>query len=480
MKKMTLAAMIAASTITLSNTTWAQTPGDQQEGSVAYELAQLSSSISALPASITSGIGGGLQGLEQYIGNLYLKGQKWIKHRDHRPIPDIQNIVATNTTKTPLKVTKTVVVTEKTGNYLIGYKDTTTEKKETTEENLSPTEAAARKAEIETSNNLHNTLKQFFYSMYQKDKTLSGNITTAQGQPFSDYLSNNSLTALTVGTQGNTDDTLYVADEASKSNSDYQNPNMQPWLKKPDMLSNTALNFANLFTPAGYSPYERTSALTFVKYAAQSTQNFTADLNFDQLFGNPGALYKLKLNPVYQQFVFSLRSLLAIRSISINALDQLIAERTKMKNLGPAAGLSANEEASPLEVEKYQASRRIEDPTWYQHMQHQSPAVVQRDILIVLAEIEKQNYQAHLDRERILAAITAMSLQSNSAAANNLMLEGNSKLKSAISDALGKGTPVSTKTNTTTQVPTATAGETNTTSETTIPTNKTNKTNNKK
>ena len=103
-----------------------------------------------------------------------------------------------------------------------------------------------------------------------------------------------------------------------------------------------------------------------------------------------------------------------------------------MDGLGTAAGLAATQKASPLQVEAYQANHRIQDSKWYQSVQNASPADVQRNILIVLAEIEHQNYEAHLDRERLLAAITASNLQTNIGAISNVLTQDGQKLNDEI------------------------------------------------
>ena len=54
-----------------------------------------------------------------------------------------------------------------------------------------------------------------------------------------------------------------------------------------------------------------------------------------------------------------------------------------------------------------------------------SPATVQRETLFVLAEIEAQNYRAHLDRERMLATLTALASQS--ANVNQLLAKTDAK-----------------------------------------------------
>ena len=154
----------------------------------------------------------------------------------------------------------------------------------------------------------------------------------------------------------------------------------------------------------------------------------------------------------------TIRTLLAIRSISINALNQLINERTPMPGLAAAAGLdkltnpTAKETqelkenvASPLQVEDYQANHRFEDPNWYHSIQSDSPATVQRNTLILLTEIEHQNYQAHIDRERLLSAILASNLQRNLTTMSTVLQQSGGEVNSEINSVLNPKQPQKAK-----------------------------------
>ena len=73
-------------------------------------------------------------------------------------------------------------------------------------------------------------------------------------------------------------------------------------------------------------------------------------------------------------------------------------------------------------------------PKWYQHLQTATPANLQRETLMVLAEIENQNYQAHLDRERILATLTAQ--QASGIASKQALLLTNAQKVNTVIDKL--------------------------------------------
>ena len=59
------------------------------------------------------------------------------------------------------------------------------------------------------------------------------------------------------------------------------------------------------------------------------------------------------------------------------------------------------EYASPLQIENYIANQRINGPDWLKQMKTASPAVVAREQVLILAEIESQLERNHLDNERL-------------------------------------------------------------------------------
>lgn len=445
MKKSTIAALTVFSTLATINTAFAQQPGDPTN-----PFAQLSQTISGLPQSIASGIAGGFEGLEKYIGTLYGDGKEWVHHRDHRPIPNLAQVVATNTAQAQLP---------------------------NSTHQLPASRAAALLAKQETTGNIHNTLMQYTYSMYAQDKNVIDTLKTADGKKFSDYVNNNSLAAMTVGTKAAAGDTLSVQDETTKTKIiDWLND--KPLLETPTETHNDFMDFSGLLNDTSYTTQQEKAAKDFVKYAAQSTQDVTVGINLSKLYGSASALLAVKQSPIYQEYVMTIRSLIANRSITLNTLNQLIAERTPMQGLGQAAGLQPTTPASgktpavyppasPLQVEEYQATYRVEDPTWYANLDKASPATLQREQVVMLAEIEKQNLQAHLDRERILSELTALNLQMSTANTQSVLQQAASKvngvIQSAVSGAAGSSTGSdNNSTSTTTNTNTINTNTTNT------------------
>ncbi|MCX7120940.1 MAG: hypothetical protein NTZ67_04095 [Gammaproteobacteria bacterium] len=309
------------------------------------------------------------------------------------------------------------------------------------------TQAAAIVAQHATSANLENSLLQFPHALLANvtpashPDMLKNTVKTAEKVDYGTYFNDNTLASLTTtprtpptsnnpGTQAS--DTLYLNEPTALLNGkSTNNPDVKA-LTEPKIINNDFLNFAAFITPMAYTTPQKINAMNFVKYAAQSTKNLTSGVNFSG-FADKATIQNLPKminSQAYQKYMFTVRSLLALRSISINTLNQLIAERTPMPGLAAAAGLTGTAEASPLQVESYQANHRVSDPKWYTKIKNDSPATVQRETLIVLAEMEQQNFQAHLDSERLLSAITALNLSTSSS-------EMDTGLKKAGSDLSG-------------------------------------------
>jgi intracellular multiplication protein IcmX len=108
-----------------------------------------------------------------------------------------------------------------------------------------------------------------------------------------------------------------------------------------------------------------------------------------------------------------------------------------VKGLGAQIGMPDNPNlpagyASPLEVENYIANERLNNPQWFQEMKTASPATVQREQVLILAEIESALQRNHLDNERLLATLSIMALQSSQT--GQLMLKNQAQNVNAIID----------------------------------------------
>jgi len=242
------------------------------------------------------------------------------------------------------------------------------------------------------------------------------------GAPQRNQDRNNAIAQLTVNTPAS--DTLYSTNPLVV-NAQYNNGSGPKFdVAKPTVLHDNYFNFGSVINPVVYTPDQANAAKYYVTYLSKDYTPLTTGVDFSKFVSamhnsKPDRQYtllrNLMTNPTFQKYELALRSAVASQTVATNNLNYLMAERTPVKGLGTKAGMSTAD-ASPLQVEKYQATRRVNSKQWYQQMQAATPATVQRETLFVLAELEKQNYQAHLDRERILATLTAQAASSGSGA----------------------------------------------------------------
>lgn len=242
-------------------------------------------------------------------------------------------------------------------------------------------------------------------------------------------------------------------------------------LSKPKHLYDNYFNFGSLFTPQSYNPSQQIAANYYLDYLRNRYNSLTSGINFNKL---KSTLNKYKNNPdklanklsnfvnsdAYQNYKMTTRSIMASKSIALNNLNKLMLERTPietekpnptLEKLSEAIGVKPKQEeitdpnnpnkkikvyayASPLQISAYTANHRVESNDWYQRMATASPATVQRETLYVLAEIESQMHQAHIDRERMLATMSALQLESNTV--NQMLLKTQAQNVNEAIDAL--------------------------------------------
>lgn len=217
----------------------------------------------------------------------------------------------------------------------------------------------------------------------------------------------------------------------------YQNMGLLPprGLAQPQKsdLHDDYFNFNSIITPtvlADKSP-ELAAAQNYVTFLTKSYELPTEGIDFktfkEKLAEAQNATDKMSLytqlmnDDNYRNYQLNTRSSMASRSVAVSNFEHMINERMSVKDLGKQTGMVDSsgkpiDDASPLQVEDYLAHRRVDDPKWYAHVQAESAANVQRETLVVLAEIEAQNYQAHMDRERLLATISAQMAMGNAMA----------------------------------------------------------------
>ncbi|AAO91148.1 phosphoesterase [Coxiella burnetii] len=213
-------------------------------------------------------------------------------------------------------------------------------------------------------------------------------------------------------------DTLYLTDAEDPLANTYG-------VAKPDSLYDNYFNFDSLFAPSAYNSDQQQAATTYLQYLTKPYQSLTDNIHFSELKDNLNKLSaekradKLKSflnNPAYQKFQLAVRSLIATKSLAIDNFNTLLNERVPVKGLGAKVGMPDDPHlpkgyASPLQVENYIANQRINSPDWFKQMKTASPAVVAREQVLILAEIESQLERNHLDNERLLATLSLMALQ---------------------------------------------------------------------
>ncbi len=168
-------------------------------------------------------------------------------------------------------------------------------------------------------------------------------------------------------------------------------------------------DIASLIAPAAYtSEDDKKNATNYIDFLMQTVDPIStvdlSTLSADQR-------QRFESSPAGRDYRLYLRSLVAARAIAENNLLRLYAERLPAENLGKDAGMKQND-ASPLEVQKYIATRRTDNiHDWYKSMVGASFQTVQRENLFIQAETQRQIYELHMDNERILATLSAILLE---------------------------------------------------------------------
>lgn len=233
---------------------------------------------------------------------------------------------------------------------------------------------------------------------------------------------------------------------------------------KPSAFHDEYFDFGSLITPQAYTPDQQKAVQNYIEFITQSYKPVTEGIDFTTLKAQldqmkpdqlASAIHNFQNTPAFRNYQLSVRSAMANQSIAINNFAQIVAERNPLTNLNndkldpskldpnlaalsnavgvkpyiievdnpnnPGKKIKIYAYASPLQITSYMATHRVNNSQWYQQMASASPAAVQREALYVLAEIESQLHQAHIDQQRMLATLTALQMQSG--ASNQMMLK---------------------------------------------------------
>ncbi|MCB1827476.1 MAG: hypothetical protein KDH94_03540 [Coxiellaceae bacterium] len=281
---------------------------------------------------------------------------------------------------------------------------------------------------------------------------LSTGSTDVNSQAISDALSaqTNLVNNLTLGVPAS--DTIYINNYTSAisaneiTHNEIQNfyNSSTPYTDAFTKLNDDSyFSVASLLEPSAYSQSTQASVNAYMDYLTKSYENPAAAINYNDLKSYLNSnkskaaqnLYNFLKSSQYQNFQLALRSNMAAKSIAIYNLNKLRAERTPSKEtvsgIYTPDGKTAISNPSPLQVEQYQDLHRVEDPAWIASLQQQSSTTLQREIAVELAQIIKQNYQSHMDNERMLATLSAIELQGtqgNSMIMNTLAQQVNQEI----------------------------------------------------
>lgn len=168
-------------------------------------------------------------------------------------------------------------------------------------------------------------------------------------------------------------------------------------------------DIASLIAPVAYnSEDEKKNASTYIDFLMHTVDPISS-LDLSTLSDDQRK--RFETSSVGRDYRLYLRSLVAARAVAENNLLRLYSERLPVENLGQDAGMK-QKDASPLEVQKYIATRRTDNLNdWYRSMVASSFQTVQRENLFIQAETQRQIYELHMDNERILATLSAILLE---------------------------------------------------------------------
>lgn len=229
-----------------------------------------------------------------------------------------------------------------------------------------------------------------------------------------------------------------------------------------------AFNFSTLVEPDAYSPEQIKNSENFIGYATKQYQSYADGINLSQLrnallqYQKQGVkvlsqqIDQFRNNEAYTNYQMTIRSMTAAKSVATDIFTGLAVERKPLMTaeadpqldaISRAVGVEPQtislknadgdtvtmyRYASPLQIAKYRANYRLNDPKWFQEIAGDSAENLQRKSTILLAEIASQLHQAHLDNEKILGALAMLNLQAGESAGMLLKVQVND-VNSAIS-----------------------------------------------
>lgn len=285
--------------------------------------------------------------------------------------------------------------------------------------NLAQKQAAdtGSSATQETNNRLASQLSTIPNAILSSSRTAEGGAQVAAAI----QAEQNQIKNLTINTPAS--DTLY-----SNEKRIYSTGQTDLYIGPPKTIHDNAMSLTAIIDPSTYEKGALSDPNSdinkYISYLTKSYNNPASALNLadfksylSSLESNKDkaqAIENLIKNKDYQNYQLIVRSNMATQSIALHALAHLMSERMpsqeNVQGIKAADGTDITHPSS-LAVDRYQSNYRIEDPQWAQSLQQLSTANLMREIALELSYSLHQNYQAHLDREQILATLAGMHLQ---------------------------------------------------------------------
>lgn len=197
----------------------------------------------------------------------------------------------------------------------------------------------------------------------------------------------------------------------------------------------------SLLGPVSFSGNDKQAASRYIQYASLMLRPFEVPA--------PDILKSADLTG--KKYMISLRSYIAGQSAGLSSLYEMYLARMPVTGLGTKAKLqvveagtqnvSSKADASPLEIEAYAATRRLNpylktdvklkdgkpnSVNWKTAMETASPVTLQRETVYLLAEIRAEMFKSRLEAERLRALIALMQIANSRQAM--VVEEANSKI----------------------------------------------------
>ena len=141
-----------------------------------------------------------------------------------------------------------------------------------------------------------------------------------------------------------------------------------------------------------------------------------------------------------KKYLATLGTYQALESVGVNNMARLVAERQVQPGLGEKAGVvrfnakgkkEKLTDASPLQVEKFSAERRVVDPDWYAQMQKTTTPGLMREMLYMEAERRRMDMLILEELKRITTTLSAIELQTQMGITRTLLTASSLQLKAS-------------------------------------------------